>query len=903
MNHKKKKFYIKDLPSVNGIPKELLPLLKTDPDTGLTESEYQERLEKFGKNEIAEKKKNKFLHFLSFFGGSIAFLIDFALILTAITKDWVNFGIIGALLFLNAFIGWFEESKAESAVDSLKNSLALKCKVWRDSKLVEIDSKLLVPGDVVIIRLGDIVPADALLLGIGVDGSETEVDLLVDQAGLTGESLPVQKAKDDMIYSSSVVKQGQMKAIVVNTGENTFIGKAASLIAITNEPGHFQVIINTIGNFLVYITIAMVLVIFAYLFMKRLSMNNNKFNKEILLKSLEDVVVLTVAAIPVGLPTVLSVTMAVGSNQLAKKNVIVKRLTAVEEMASISILCSDKTGTLTMNKLTFDEPFLKDDYTSEDLLFFAYLAAEPATADPIESAVRTAATTQVEKLKNLKDHKVPGYKVLSFTPFDPCTKMTKSKIMDLSDKSEFQVAKGAPQVIINLCNGDDEATDMVNKMAERGFRALGVAINRTDSKEGWELVGLISLLDPPRPDSAATIRKCHELGISIKMITGDQMVIAKEVAARLGMHQVILGAEKLVDPKLSDKEKRRRCFRADGFSEVIPEHKFMIIENLQDRGHIVGMTGDGVNDAPALKKSNVGIAVHGSTDAARAAADIILLESGLSSIIDGIMVSRAIFQRMRSYALYRITSTIHFLIFFFVITLAFNWQMSPSLLILIAVLNDAATIVIAFDNAQVSKSPDKWRIGQLITLSFILGLLLSFLSFAVFFVARDIYNVPSNSLFMDKHEAKLLDNRMQSIIYLNISSAPHFVIFSTRLSDFFFKNMPSLTFTVAVISTQVFATILCAVGIEGFVDKIGFVWGSVLLGISFLFFIILDVVKVYIMRYWSFELVAKMWPTRKHRNKISNRIKQKKRSDRISITLQKIRVAMKINYLASLANN
>ncbi|OLY83967.1 putative cation-transporting ATPase [Smittium mucronatum] len=887
-----------DIPKNSEIPPELEPLLDTDYDTGLSNEEYEKRLATFGNNEIAEKKKNKLLHFLSFFGGSIAFLIDFALILTAITKDWVNFAIIGALLFLNAFIGWFEESKAENAVDSLKNSLALKSKVWRDSELVDVDSKFLVPGDIIVVRLGDIVPADALLLGIGVDGSETEVDLLVDQAGLTGESLPVQKSKGDMIYSSSVVKQGQMKAIVVKTGEHTFIGKAASLIAITNEPGHFQVIINTIGNFLVYITIVMVLVIFIFLLVKRIGFNNGKLSKEDLLSSLEDVVVLTVAAIPVGLPTVLSVTMAVGSNQLAKKNVIVKRLTAVEEMASISILCSDKTGTLTLNKLTFDEPFLKNGFKSNDILFYAYLAAEPATADPIESAVRTAATTQVPVLQDLPNHKVPGYKVLAFTPFNPSTKMTKAKILDEKAGTSFRVAKGAPQVIISLCNGDDEATNMVNQMASRGFRALGVAINHSDNEEsGWELVGLISLLDPPRPDSADTINKCHDMGISVKMITGDQMVIAKEVANRLGMHQVILSAEKLVDSDITEEQRRDRCFKADGFSEVVPEHKFMIIDALQKKGNIVGMTGDGVNDAPALKKSNVGIAVHGSTDAARAAADIILLESGLSSIIDGVLVSRAIFQRMRSYALYRITSTIHFLIFFFIITLAFNWKMSPSLLILIAVLNDAATIVIAFDNAQVSKTPDKWRIGQLITLSVILGSLLSVLSFAVFFVARDAYKIPVHSLFKPKAELAGLDHRMQSIIYLNISSAPHFVIFSTRLSDFFFMNVPSFTFSFAVISTQVFATILCSVGIKGFVDKIGFAWGFSLLGISFIFFVILDVVKVYVMRFWSFELVATLWPTKAHRTKIRKRVAQNARLDRVSKTVQKIRATIIANQL------
>lgn len=466
--------------------------------------------------------------------------------------------------------------------------------------------------------------------------------------------------------------------------------------------------------------------------------------------------------IPVGLPTVMSVTMAVGAKQLASRQVIVKRLTAVEEFASVSVLCSDKTGTLTLNELTFDEPYLAPGQTTDSLLLHAYLASEPGTNDPIEKAVREAAESTVPVLKSNpgSHHGVPGYKITNFVPFNPSSKLTQATVTDLETHTSYAVCKGAPQVIIGLVKGDNSAYEhAIEQFAKRGLRALGVARSAPGTSDEWEMVGLISLLDPPRPDSADTIEECLRHGVSVKMITGDQTIIAKEVAGRLGLGRVILNANHLVDNTKSEHDLTENCIRADGFAEVIPEHKYRVVELLQGRGLLVAMTGDGVNDAPALKKANVGIAVKGCTDAARSAADIVLLASGLSTIIDGIKTSRAIFQRLRSYALYRITSTIHFLIFFFIITLAEDWQMPAILLILICVLNDAATLVIAVDNAVISPQPDKWRLGQLIFLSCILASLLSLFSFAHFFIARDVFHVTPEQL--------------STIMYLHISSGTY----------------------------------------------------------------------------------------------------------------------------------
>ncbi|OMH84564.1 putative cation-transporting ATPase [Zancudomyces culisetae] len=867
------------------IPEELEALLHTPPLEGLDDNEHQKRLKQFGLNEIPEKKRNPILHFLSFFTGSIAYLIIMAFILTAVVQDWTDFAIIGVLLIVNAVIGWYEESKAGAAIDALKKTLASKSKVWRNSKLVEVESNTLVPGDVIVVRLGDIIPADARLLGIGVDGAKTEVDLLVDQAGLTGESLPVSKNKGDTIYSSSICKQGQMLAVVTKTGINTFIGRAANLMSITNEQGHFQKIINTIGNFLVYITVAMVLIILVYLLVS-IKVKTKKLTSDNVFTALQDVVVLTVAAIPVGLPTVLSVTMALGAKQLSKKQVIVKRLTAVEEMASVTILCSDKTGTLTLNKLTFDDPFLKPGFSKDDILFYSYLAAEPGAADPIELAVRTAAVASVPVLQNLDSHVVPGYKVTSFLPFNPSTKMTQATILNESTGESFRVSKGAPQVIVKLVGGDDEAVTAVNNLARRGLRALGVAVTKPNTTEDWQLVGMISLLDPPREDSAETIRRCQELGVTVKMVTGDQLIIAKEVAMRLGMQRAILDATSLVDPDITEDELALRCIHADGFAQVIPEHKYRVVELLQNRGILVGMTGDGVNDAPALKKANVGIAVHDCTDAARAAADIVLLAPGLSTIVDGIYTSRAIFQRMRSYALYRIASTVHFLLFFFTVTLAYGWQMNPLLLILICVLNDAATLVIAVDNTQVSQRPDKWRIGQLITLSIILGALLCILTYAVFFTAHFGFDIPIPSKVFKR---EFDDKRMQSIVYLNISSAPHFVIFSTRLGGFFWESLPSVLFTVVILATQVVATFLVAFGIGDLIPKIGWGWGLSLLGISLVYFVFLDFVKVMVFRTWSFELTVKLWPSSSRQSKLKLKKSRLIIDERIKHNVDKLR--------------
>ncbi|KAI8050000.1 plasma-membrane proton-efflux P-type ATPase [Thamnidium elegans] len=822
---------------VDDVPAHLEQYLQTQPTFGLTEDQVYERMSKFGRNELVEKKRNKLLHFLSFFTGAISYLMILSLVFTAITGDWLDFGIIAAMLVINAVIGYVEESRAETSIDSLKSSLALHCRCWRNGQLKEVNSGDIVVGDIIVLRLGDIVPADARLLGIGATGEAIETDMQIDQSSLTGESLPSKKKPGSIVFSSCVVKQGQQQAIVVRTGPDTFIGKTASLISVTTGSGRFQKVINYIGNFLIILSVVLVLIIFIHeLVTERIA--NGFITKEQVLITLNEMVILTIAAIPVGLPTVMSVTMAIGAKQLAKRQVIVKRLTAVEEFASVSILCSDKTGTLTKNELTFDEPYLAGPYDKNDILLYSYLASEAATDDPIEFAIRTAAETHHPQVVNDGSHKVQGYEVISFKPFNSSDKTAQATVVDISSQEKFRVAKGAPQVIMQLVQGNEQAENMIQQFASRGLRALGVA-RTVNGMEKWELIGLLSLIDPPRDDSAQTLAECQQYGISVKMITGDQGIIAKEVAGRLGMGQNILEVEELIDPKKSEKEISDLCVYSDGFAGVVPEHKFHVVEELQKRGYFVAMTGDGVNDAPALKKANVGIAVAGSTDAARAAADIVLLAPGLSAIIDGIKVSRVIFQRLQSYALYRITSTIHFLLFFFVITLAESWKMPPVFLILISLLNDAATLIMAVDNVQVSRTPNMWRLQLLIVLSFVLAIALSAFSFGHFYIFRDVLGFTPPEI--------------STIMYLHISSAPHFVIFSTRTTGFWWKSLPSLVFILVILGTQLIALLLSVYGIPNNpnIAGIGWVTSIIILAISFATFFIMDVIKVVTVYVWE----------------------------------------------------
>jgi H+-transporting ATPase len=771
---------------------------------GLSSFEAEKRLQQYGYNEIREEKVNPVLKFLGYFWGPIPWMIEIAAILSASVNHWEDFGIILALLVMNGIVGFWEEYQAGNTIAALRAKLALKAKVKRDGVWTTIPARNLVPGDIIRLRIGEIVPADARL----VEGDPVEVD----QSTLTGESLPVTRKTGDAVYSGSIVRQGEIDGLVDATGENTYFGKTAHLVETAHTISHFQHAVLKIGDFLIFVAIALVLLILAVAL----------FRHDPMITTLQFALVLTVAAIPVAMPTVLSVTMAVGARLLAQKEAIVSRLVSIEEMAGIDVLCSDKTGTLTQNKLTLGEPFCVATVRPEQVILSAALASRAEDQDPIDMAV----------LSGLKDEKErDAYPVVHFQPFDPVHKRTEATVKDLQGYT-FKLTKGAPQVILELATNMDDIRDQVdeavNKFAVRGFRSLGVA--RTDEQGRWQFLGVIPLYDPLRQDSKVTIETAGKMGVNVKMVTGDQIAIARETARQLGLGQNILDAGLFSETKPHESgQLRDRIQQADGFAQVFPEHKYHIVEVLQEGGHIVGMTGDGVNDAPALKKADAGIAVSGATDAARAAASIVLLTPGLSVIIDAIKESRKIFQRMNSYAIYRIAETIRVLLFMTLSILVFNfYPVTAVMIVLLALLNDGAILSISYDHVLYSDQPEAWNMPVVLGVASVLGITGVIASFGLFYLGEQVFHLSREAI--------------QSLMYLKLSVAGHLTIFLTRTRGPFWSFRPAPILIAAVIGTQLIATFIAVYGL--FMAPIGWKWALLVWGYALVWFFFNDRVKL-----------------------------------------------------------
>lgn len=771
---------------------------------GLNGSEAQRRLVEYGPNELAEKRTNPLLKFLAYFWGPIPWMIEIAAILSGAVRHWADFTIIVALLVMNALVGFWEEYQAGNAIAALKAKLALMAKVRRDGNWKTLASRELVPGDLIRVRIGDIVPADARLV--------SEEQLEIDQSALTGESLPVILASGDALYSGSVVKRGESDAVVIATGRNTYFGNTARLVEEARTESHFQQAVLKIGDYLIVVALALVILILAVAL----------FRGDNMITSLQFALVLTVAAIPVAMPTVLSVTMAVGSRALARRQAIVSKLSAIEELAGMDVLCSDKTGTLTRNRLSMGEPFTLSGFDVQELLLCAALASRAEDMDPIDLAV-------LDGLKTPWDPE--GMQVRRFIPFDPVRKRTEAEITDSSGLL-FRVAKGAPQVLLELAADGPEVSDRVGKAVEgfaaRGFRSLGVA--RCDGTGVWRFMGVIPLFDPPREDSRETIEAASRMGVKVKMVTGDQIAIAREIAGQLGLGTGILDAGLFSHPEHHQAGLIADAIeKSDGFAQVFPEHKYHIVDVLQQRGHIVGMTGDGVNDAPALKKADAGIAVSGATDAARAAAAIVLLTPGLSVIIDAIKESRTIFQRMNSYAIYRISETIRVLLFMTLSILVFNfYPVTAVMIVLLALLNDGAVITIAYDNARFSDQPSAWDMRTVLGVASLVGVAGVISSFGLFYLAERVF---------------LLDrNVIQSLIYLKLSVAGQLTIYVTRTRGPFWSIPPSPILLSATMAAQSIATLVAVYGI--FITPIGWQWAGFVWGYALIWFFINDRVKL-----------------------------------------------------------
>ncbi|MFI5783308.1 plasma-membrane proton-efflux P-type ATPase [Nocardia sp. NPDC051570] len=790
-------------PDLKSLP---IPQVEEQLDTstdGLSEAEATRRLARYGPNEIAEHKPNPLLKFLGYFWGPIPWMIEIAVILSGAVRHWPDFFIILVLLLANGLVGFTEERQAGNAIDALKAKLAINARVVRDGQWVTPPARELVPGDVIRLRLGDIIPADARLL----DGDEIEVD----QSALTGESLPATCGPGAAVFSGSIVRRGEIGALVYATGTETYFGETADLVQSAHTVSHFQRAVLKIGNYLIILAVAFVTMIVIASILRG----------DPILTTLQFALVLTVAAIPVAMPTVLSVTMAVGARLLAKKQAIVSRLVAIEELAGVDVLCADKTGTLTQNSLTLGDPFTLDTTAAEVVLAGA-LASRADNDDPIDLAV----------LGGLPDRDVlRDYTITHFQPFDPVHKRTEATAA-AADGTTFTVTKGAPQVILALAGNAVQikpAVDTaVDDFAARGFRSLGVA--RADGDGDWRLLGVLPLFDPPRDDAAATISTARAMGVAVKMVTGDALAIAKETAAKIGLGTGILDAAGLGDVKKTESAAVAESIEsADGFAQVFPEHKYHIVDVLQKRGHIVGMTGDGVNDAPALKKADCGIAVDGATDAARAAADIVLLTPGLSVIIDAIKQSRKIFQRMNSYAIYRIAETLRVLLFITAAILILNfYPLTAIMIVMLALLNDGAILSIAYDNVRYRNEPEAWNMRLVLGIATVLGVIGPIAAFGLFYLGDRVFD--------------LGHPRVQTLMYLMLSVAGHLTIFLTRTRGPFWSIRPARILLLAVLGTQTIATLIAVYGL--FMTPLGWGWAGFVWGYAIIWALASDRIKI-----------------------------------------------------------
>jgi H+-transporting ATPase len=763
------------------------PAVDTDLTKGLTATEASVRFERFGPNALTEKKTNAFDRLKRYFWAPIPWMIEAAAILSAVLGDWADFVIIMTMLLINAGVDYWQESKAGSAIEALKARLAPNARVLRDGTWTTVPARNLVPGDVVALKLGDITPADIRL---------AKGDYLsADESALTGESLPVEKKVGDTAYSGAVIKLGEMTGIVVATGMKTYFGKTAQLVESAETRSHFQRAVLNIGNFLIVITIALVVLILLV----------SLFRETPFWQTLKFCLILTVAAIPVALPTVLSVTMAVGAEKLAQMKAIVSRLVSIEELAGVDVLCADKTGTLTQNKLTVGDVQPEDGVSLDDLMLAARVASNPDDPDAIDTAILATASAG--------SGPTGSFEITGFTPFDPISK--RAEAVARKDGKTTRFSKGAPQVILDLVKPASEdrkrIEDVVDVvLAREGYRSLGVA--RKDGEGDWDFLGLIPIFDPPREDAADTIATAKRMGLKVKMITGDHTAIARQIAGRLGLGTNIAAANNMFDDAGGDGDIAARIEAADGVAMVLPEHKFAIVKALQTRDHIVAMTGDGVNDAPALKQADAGIAVSGATDAARASADVVLTDKGISVIAAVIEEARRIFERMTSYATFRIAETIRVLAFMTLSILLFDfYPVTAIMIVLLALLNDFPIMMIAYDNAKVARRPLRWDMRRVLSVAVALGLSGLTASFLLFWYADMILGLPRDQI--------------QTLIFLKLLVAGHLTIYVTRNQSWFWtRPYPAWRLFLTTEATQVIGTLIAVYGI--FVAPIG--WGYAL---------------------------------------------------------------------------
>ena len=757
---------------------EVAKSLQSDLTMGLKSVEVESRLEQYGYNEVLEKKTNPFVRFAGKFWGLTAWMLEIIILLSWILQRYADLYIVVGLLFFNSILSFVEEQKASSTVEALKRELQVNARVLRDGAWQTVPSRELVPGDIVRVRPGDFVPADIKMLG---------GELEVDQSALTGESMVVEKKSDDLLYSGSIVKRGEANGIITSTGVKTYFGRTVQLVQMARPKLHMEEVVSNVVKWLLIIVVALIGLALIFSVFKGLD----------LLGILPLILVLLLSAIPVALPAMFTISTAIGSIELVKKGVLVTRLSASEDAATMDILCADKTGTITMNKLSITDVIPLNKSTGEDVIFYGILASQEANQDPIDLAFITMA-----KEKNLVDD---SFIQKSFVPFDPKTRRTEALVQ--KDSHEFRVMKGAVRVIAQECGLDQDAVEeletRIDEFTMKGYRTLAVA--RADDQRPPKLVGLVALYDMPRPDSKQLIQELNELGISVKMLTGDALPIAKEIAKDVGLGENVIKASDLKG-LISENaiEAAQTAEKSGGFAEIYPEDKYTIVKSLQVKKHVVGMTGDGVNDAPALRQAEVGIAVSNATDVAKGAASVVLTNEGLTSIVNLVKTGRVIYERITAWILSKIIRTLQIAIF---VVLSFlitgNYFVSAFAIILYFFMTDFVKISLATDNLRWSDKPNTWNIASLVKVSVILSVLVIAESFGLLYIGLSYFHLNADVLSLYTFTFEIL------------FFSAMFLIFNVRERDHFWNSMPSKTLLTAIVLSIIAATVVVTVGIPG----------------------------------------------------------------------------------------
>jgi H+-transporting ATPase len=791
----------------------IIKLFKSDFISGLKQIEVENRLKQYGYNEVPEKKTNPLFKFLKKFWGLTAWMLEFIIILSWFLHKQSDAYIVIGLLVFNAIIGFAQEQNAANAVEVLKKKLQVNAKVLRDRVWKTVIARELVPGDIIRVRIGDFVPADVKI----ING-----EISVDQSALTGESLETEKKPQEIIYSGSIVSKGEATGIVVLTGINTYFGRTIQLVQIARPKLHIEEIISKVVKWLLII----VAVLLSVALVASLWQGIN------LLEILPLMLVLLLGAIPVALPAMFTVSMALGSLELIKKGVLVTRLSATDDAARMDILCVDKTGTITMNKLSVAKLFPTNGYSENDVLLCGALASQEANQDSIDMAFINLA-----RQKNILDS---SFIKKAFTPFDSKTRRTESIIK--KGKEEFQVMKGSFDVIAEVCGLDEKSEAnleaRVNEFAKKGYRTL--AVSKAKIKNRPELVGIVALHDPPKPDSIKLIKELRNLGVSVKMLTGDALPIAQEIGRDVGIGDRIVKVSELKELEKSNPLKAVELVeKSDGFAEVYPEDKYLIVKNFQAKGHIVGMTGDGVNDAPALKQAEVGIAVSSATDVAKGAASIVLTDEGLTDINGPIKIGRMMFQRINTWILNKITRTVLKTCF---IVLAFlllgKFVISASAMLIMIFMTDFVKISLSTDNVRWSKKPSIWDIDGLVKVSVVLGLIMVVEAFGLLYIGLHYFNLG-------------VDNEALSTFSFEILFFfAMFSIFVVREKGHFWDSAPSKILLSILLADMALGVVLSTFGLLG-LKAIPLIETIVVIGYAFLFSLIInDFIKFTLLKKW-----------------------------------------------------